>query len=72
MSETERNDDGTFAAGEPDTSGLFGREERLGAAGYTVRKDATEEHATPDYPDGDPVHVQNDVWSALRFRVGFR
>lgn len=55
MSETERNDDGTFAAGEPDTSGLFGREERLVAAGYTVRKDATEEHATPDYPDGDPV-----------------
>ena len=44
-----------LAAGEPDTNGLYGREERLVDAGYTVRKDATEEHATPDYPDGDPV-----------------
>lgn len=48
MSETEiaRNDDGTFAAGEPDTTGLFGREEALVKGGYTLPPKADQPEET--------------------------
>ncbi len=54
MSETERNDDGTFAAGEPDTSGLFGREERLVAAGYLSEKTLPKSTQRPTTPTAIP------------------